>query len=102
MTVGNFGGSTIFDCLGLGYLLNAASRLEGANKYLGTLVCVSETTMAGCKGAQARPFGRLLLAGRLQPVMACEPKIASNTTNSPDGHWSAHIRAPPGMQVFFV
>lgn len=73
VTVGNFGGSTIFDYRALGDPVNTASRLEGANKYLGTLVCVSEATLAGCAGAPARPIGRLQLSGRVQPVMAYEP-----------------------------
>jgi adenylate cyclase len=73
VTVGNFGGSTIFDYRALGDPVNTASRLEGANKYLGTLICVSEATMAGCAGAPARPIGRLSLSGRVEPVTACEP-----------------------------
>jgi len=73
VTVGNFGGNTIFDYRALGDPVNTASRLEGANKYLGTLMCVSETTLAGCAGAPARPIGRLQLSGRVQPVMAYEP-----------------------------
>ena len=71
--VGNFGGATIFDYRALGDPVNIASRLEGANKHLGTLVCVSEATLAGCAGARARPIGRLLLAGRSEPIMAYEP-----------------------------
>ena len=72
VTVGNFGGSTIFDYRALGDPVNTASRLEGANKYLGTLICVSAETMAGCDGAPARPIGRLQLSGRTRPVMAYE------------------------------
>lgn len=73
VTVGNFGGSTIFDYRALGDPVNTASRLEGANKHLGTLVCVSEATLAGCPDARARPIGRLRLVGRVEPVMAYEP-----------------------------
>lgn len=73
VTVGNFGGSTIFDYRALGDPVNTASRLEGANKYLGTLICVSDATLAGCAGAPARPIGHLKLQGRAQPVMAYEP-----------------------------
>ena len=73
VTVGNFGGNTIFDYRALGDPVNTASRLEGANKYLGTLTRVSEATRAGCAGAPARPIGRLKLSGRVQPVMAYEP-----------------------------
>ncbi len=85
VTVGNFGGSTIFDYRALGDPVNTASRLEGANKYLGTLMCVSETTLAGCAGAPARPIGRLRLSGRVQPVMAYEPLDPAALTEGDEG-----------------
>jgi adenylate cyclase len=53
--------------------VNTASRLEGANKHLGTLVCVSQATLEGCAGAPVRPIGRLLLKGKTQPLMVFEP-----------------------------
>lgn len=70
--VGNFGGKTIFDYRALGDPVNTASRLEGANKYLGTLICVSETTLSGCPDIAARPIGRLLLKGKSIPLMVFE------------------------------
>ena len=73
VTVGNFGGDAIFDYRALGDAVNTAARLEGANKHLGTLICVSETTLAGCPEAQARPIGRLRLAGRTSYLMVHEP-----------------------------
>lgn len=72
VTVGNFGGHAIFDYRALGDPVNTASRLEGANKHLGTLVCVSEATLAGCPEAPVRPIGRLRLAGRSEALMAYE------------------------------
>ena len=71
--VGNFGGSTIFDYRALGDPVNTASRLEGANKYLGTLVCVSEATLSGCPGWPARPIGRIVLKGKAQPLAVFQP-----------------------------
>jgi adenylate cyclase len=73
VTVGNFGGGTIFDYRALGDPVNVAARLEGANKHLGTLLCVSGATLGACPDARARPVGRLRLAGRVEPVMAYEP-----------------------------
>lgn len=78
--VGNFGGKTIFDYRALGDAVNTASRLEGANKYLGTLICVSEATLAGCPGQIARPIGHLLLKGKTVPLMVFEPM----ETTAPD------------------
>ena len=70
--VGNFGGKTIFDYRALGDPVNTASRLEGANKHLGTLICVSEATLSGCPDIPVRPIGRLLLKGKLIPLLVFE------------------------------
>jgi len=39
--VGNFGGSRFFDYSAYGDTINTAARLEAANKFLGTRICVS-------------------------------------------------------------
>lgn len=71
--VGNFGGSTMFDYRALGDAVNTASRLEGVNKHLGTRICVSAATLAGCPAAQVRPIGRLVLKGKTQALAVFEP-----------------------------
>lgn len=76
VTVGNFGGEAIFDYRALGDPVNTAARLEGANKHLGTLICVSDATLSACPGAVARPIGRLRLAGRTGYLMTHEPQAA--------------------------
>ncbi len=73
VTVGNFGGDAIFDYRALGDPVNTAARLEGANKHLGTLICVSGATLAGCTEVRARPIGRLRLVGRSGHLMTYEP-----------------------------
>lgn len=80
--VGNFGGKTIFDYRALGDAVNTASRLEGANKHLGTLICVSEATLSGCPNQQVRPIGRLLLKGKSVPLMAYEPLDSQTITDT--------------------
>lgn len=82
--VGNFGGSTILDYRALGDPINTASRLEGANRYLGTLVCVSQAVLAQCPTFAARPIGRLLLKGKQQPIMVFEPL---DMTTTPDADY---------------
>ncbi len=76
VTVGNFGGSTIFDYRALGDPVNTASRLESVNKQLGTLVCVSQATLSGADETAARPVGRLVLKGKTEPLMVYEPRFA--------------------------
>lgn len=71
--VGNFGGKAIFDYRALGDAVNTASRLEGANKYLGTQLCLSAATLAACPQAPVRPVGRLMLQGRSEALMAYTP-----------------------------
>jgi adenylate cyclase len=90
VTVGNFGGSTIFDYRALGDPVNTASRLESVNKQLGTLVCVSEATLSGCPGSVARPVGKLVLKGKTLPLMVYQPVIpGEGETAQPDPDYQA-------------
>lgn len=75
VTVGNFGGSTIFDYRALGDPINTAARLETVNKQLGTLMCISEETLMGCPDALVRPVGKLVLKGKTAPLMVFEPLL---------------------------
>ena len=78
VTVGNFGGTTIFDYRALGDPVNTASRLESVNKQLGTQVCLSEATLSGCPDTVARPVGKLVLKGKSVALQVYEPAFASN------------------------
>lgn len=89
VTVGNFGGSTIFDYRALGDPVNTAARLESVNKQLGTQVCVSEATLSGCPEVAARPVGRLVLKGKTRPLMVYEPLTAAGgETGAPDAAYA--------------
>lgn len=74
--VGNFGGSALFDYRALGDAVNTAARLEGANKHLGTRLCVSVATLSGCPEVPARPVAHVLLKGKSQALEVWEPLAA--------------------------
>src|SRR6202171_3038560 len=74
--VGNFGGGRFFDYTAYGDTINTAARLEGANKFLGTRICVSASVADGTKKFRGRPVGYLMLRGRSEPLRAYEPLTA--------------------------
>ncbi|OAF03535.1 regulator [Bradyrhizobium centrolobii] len=71
--VGNFGGNRFFDYTAYGDTINIAARLEAANKYLGTRICVSASVAGSAENFQGRPVGDLMLRGRSEPLRAFEP-----------------------------
>ena len=71
--IGNVGSEAHFDYRALGDAINTASRLEGANRYLGTRVCVGEPTVERCRSFVGRPVGTLSLRGKEEPLDAYEP-----------------------------
>jgi len=75
--IGNFGGGRFFDYTGIGDTVNTAARLEGANKYLGSRICISETVVERCREAKFRPLGDLVLKGRSQALGCFEPLTLS-------------------------
>lgn len=71
--VGNFGGDRFFDYTAYGDMVNTTARLEGANKHLGTLVCVSEAAARRCSDIIFRPIGSVVVVGRSRPIPVFEP-----------------------------
>ncbi len=71
--VGNFGGGRFFDYTAYGDTINVASRLEAANKQLGTRVLVSAALAERVQNFRGRPVGDLMLRGRTEAIGAFEP-----------------------------
>jgi adenylate cyclase len=71
--VGNFGGGRFFDYTAYGDTINVASRLEDANRQLGTRILVSAVLAARVEKFQGRPVGDLVLRGRTEAIHAFEP-----------------------------
>jgi adenylate cyclase len=71
--VGSFGGVRFFDYTAYGDTINTTSRLESANKQLGTRICVSGSVVARAENFRGRPVGDLMLRGKTEPLRAFEP-----------------------------
>ncbi len=71
--VGDFGGGLYFDYTAYGDTINTASRLEAANKAVGTRICVSTHVLERAPDLPVRPIGDLMLRGRTDALRCYEP-----------------------------
>jgi adenylate cyclase len=68
----------------IGDEVNLASRLEGANKFFGSKIIVSESAYEGCRGRiEARYLGRAKVIGKETPIKVYEP-LAEKGKLSPE------------------
>ncbi len=86
--VGNVGGDMYFHYTAQGDAIVTATRLEKANKYLGTRICVSEATARQIPDFSGRPVGTLLLKGKHVGIKAFEP-----AADFPTDHNRAYMAA---------
>ena len=71
--VGDVGGAVKLDYTAHGETVNAAARLEQANKVTGSAICVGPGAMKRISPERLRPVGELTLRGFLGPAQAFSP-----------------------------
>jgi len=64
MVIGNVGAMDHYEYRAVGDIVNASSRIEGMNKYLGTQLLVSEDVMQDLQGFICRNVGQFTLKGK--------------------------------------
>jgi adenylate cyclase len=71
--VGDVGLRSKLDYTAYGDAVNAAARLEAANKELGSSICVGPAAAARCDVAALRPLGVIAVRGREEALAVFEP-----------------------------
>ena len=91
--VGDVGIRAKLDYTAHGDAVNAAARLEGANKRLGSAICVGPGAAARCDPAHFRPLGKITFAGRDDEFDVYEPWPEGVTPAWRAAYLAAHERA---------
>ncbi len=103
--VGNFGGEAFFDYTAYGDTINIAARLESANKFFGSRICVSGDTTDQIAQFEGRPIGEIQLKGKSKSISVFEPGSPENQRQSNigmylDAYESMKTHQPDALHKF--
>ncbi len=90
--LGDVGGGRKLDYTAHGAAINAAAKLEAANKQFGSSIAVGPGTVAACPGRQFRVVGTITPSVSSEPMTVSEPVTASSGLETP--RVSSPDRAP--------
>lgn len=90
MVLGNVGAIDHYEYRAVGDIVNASSRIEGMNKYLGTRLLVSDDVMKDLQGFVCRDVGRFTLKGKTVPLQLFEV-FAKQTNITPEQQQLLHV-----------
>lgn len=82
VTIGNFGSHARLEYTAIGDVANAASRLEGLNKHIGTRIAVSDAARIHAEQQETtdlrfQPIGRIVVKGKSEALQVFHP-VAAN------------------------
>jgi adenylate cyclase len=102
--VGDVGIAAKLDYTAHGDAVNAAARLEAANKEIGSTICVGPGTAACCDPALFRPLGKINVRGRSEAMAVFEPWPDDMTLPARAAYLSASVlmsQAPEQAAAMF-
>ena len=95
--VGDVGLRSKLDYTAYGDAVNAAARLEAANKELGSSICIGPAAAARCDPTLLRPLGTIVVRGRDEPLAVFDARASAQWRGviGARSRWRSTIRHKP-------
>ena len=85
--IGSVGADDRYEYRAVGDIVNAASRIEGLNKQLGTRILVSQEVAEGLSSILVRELGSFRLVGKTNPLVIYELVSAATHSGAPPSNF---------------
>ena len=83
--VGDVGGGRKLDYTAHGNAMNAAARLEAANKLFGSSICIGPGTASRLEAGSVRPIGQMVPRGQSQEITVYMPAVLAEPVSVAEG-----------------